>query len=201
MGFPGGASGKEPACQCRRLRDLGSIPELGRSPGERHSNPIPYSCLENPMDRGAWWAMLVLYSKFLFVIYFIYGCCCSVAKLCLTRWTPWTAACQASLPITISLSFLKLMSIEAVMSSNHLILCCPPSPQFFPASGPFPMSQLFTSGGQSIRASASVLPMNIQCWFPLGLTGWLSLQSKRLSRVFSSPTVPKHQFLSAQPSL
>ena len=70
-------------------------------------------------------------------------------------------------------------------------------------SGSFPMSQLFPSGGQSIGAwlSASVLPMNIQGWFPLGLTGWISLQSKGLSRVFSNTMVQKHQFFSAQPSL
>ena len=54
--FPGGASGKEPACQCRRHKDVGLIPGLGRSPGGRHGNPLQYSCLENPMDRGAWWA-------------------------------------------------------------------------------------------------------------------------------------------------
>ena len=72
----------------------------------------------------------------------------------------------------------------------------------FPASGSFPMSQLFTSGGQSIGAStlASILPMNIQGWFPLGLTG-LTLLFKGLSRVFSSTTSQKHQFFSAQPSL
>ena len=69
--------------------------------------------------------------------------------------------------------------------------------QSFPASGSFPMSQLFASGGQSIgvSASTSVLPMNIQDWFPLGLTGWISLLSKGLSRVFSSTAVQKHQFL------
>ena len=75
--------------------------------------------------------------------------------------------------------------------------------QSFPASGSFPMSQFFTSGGQSIgaSASASVLPMNTQDWFPLGWTGWISLQFKRLSRVFSNTTVQKHQFFCAQPSL
>ena len=67
--------------------------------------------------------------------------------------------------------------------------------QSFPASGSFLMSQLFTSGGQSIGASASVLPMNIQDWFPLGWTAWISLQSKGLSRVFSNTTVQKHQSL------
>jgi len=72
--------------------------------------------------------------------------------------------------------------------------------QSLPASRSFPMSQFFTSGGQSIgvSASASVLPMNIQGWFPLGLAGWMSLQSKGLSRVFSNTTVQKHQFFSAQ---
>ena len=75
-------------------------------------------------------------------------------------------------------------------------------PQSFPASGSFPMSQLFTSGGQSIgvSASTSALPTNTQDWSPLGWTGWISLQSKRLSRVFSNTTVQKHQFFCAQPS-
>ena len=75
--------------------------------------------------------------------------------------------------------------------------------QSFSASGSFPRSQFFTPGGQSIRvsASASVLPMNIQDWFPLGWTGLISLQSKGLSRVFSNTTVQKHQFFSAQLSL
>ena len=91
------------------------------------------------------------------------------------------------------------------MPSNHLILCCPFSSclQSIPASESFPMSQFFTSGGQSIGASASalVLPMNIQDWFPLGLTGWISLPSMGLSRVFSNTTVQKHQFLGVQLSL
>ena len=76
-------------------------------------------------------------------------------------------------------------------------------PQSFPAPGSFPMSHIFTSGGQSIGvwASASVLPMNILDWFPLGWTSWISLQSKGLWRVFSNTTVQKHQFFGAQPSL
>ena len=76
-------------------------------------------------------------------------------------------------------------------------------PQSFPASGSFQMSQFFTSGGQNIgvSASASVLPMSIQDWFPLGWTGWISLQSKGLLRVFSNTTVQKHQFFGAQLSL
>ena len=88
---------------------------------------------------------------------------------------------------------------------QHLILCPPLllSLQSVPASGSFQMSQLFASGGQSIGVSAlvSVLPVNTQDWSPLGWTGWTSLQSKGLSRVFSNTTVQKHQFLSAQLSL
>ena len=119
--------------------------------------------------------------------------------------SPWTAALQASLPITNSWSLLKLMSIESVMPSNHLILSRPLllSPSIFSASGSFPMSQFFASGGQTIgvSASTSVLPINIQDWFPLGWTGWISFHSKGLSIVFSNTTVQKHQFFSAQLSL
>ena len=112
--------------------------------------------------------------------------------------TPWTIACQASLSITNSWNSPKLMSIELVMPSNHLILCCPLLllPLILPSIRVFPMSQLFTSGDQSIgvSASTSVLPMNTQDWSPLGWTGWISLQSKGLSRVFSNTIVQKHQF-------
>ena len=97
--------------------------------------------------------------------------------------TPWTAACQASLPITYSQSLLKLMSIESVMPSNHLILPFSSHSQSFPASGSFQISQFFTSGGQSIgiSASATVLPMNIKDSFPLGWTGWRSNQSRHIT--------------------
>ena len=93
--------------------------------------------------------------------------------------TPWTAAWQASLFFTNTPSLLKLMSIELVMPSNQLVLCHPLllPPQSFPVSGSFPVSKFLASGGQSIEASvsASVLPMNIQDWLPLGLTGLISL--------------------------
>ena len=109
--------------------------------------------------------------------------------------TPWAAAPQASLSITQSRGLLKLMSIESVMPSSHLIVVPFSScPQSLPASGSFQMSQLFTSGGQSIRVSTSVLPMNTQDWSPLGWTDWTSLQSKGLSRVFSNTTVQRHRF-------
>ena len=126
----------------------------------------------------------------------------SVTQSCRLFVTQWTAARQASLSITNSQSLPKLMSLESVMPSNHVVpfSSCP---QSLPASGSFPMSQLFASGVQSIgvSASTSVLPMNTQDWSPLGWTGWISLQSKGLSRVFSSTTVQKHQFFGAQLSL
>ena len=120
--------------------------------------------------------------------------------------TPWTAVPQAFLSITNSRSLFKLRSIESVMPSNHLILCHPLLllPSIFPSVRVFfRMSQLFASGGQSmgVSASASVLPVNLQGWFPLGLTGLISLQSKGLSRIFSNTTVWKHQFFGFQPSL
>ena len=122
--------------------------------------------------------------------------------------TPWIAACLASLSITYSQSSPKLMSIELVMPSSHLILCrrLLLLPQSLPASESFPMSQHFAWGGQStgVSASASVLPVNTQNWSPLGWTAWISLQWKGLSRVFSNTTVQKHQFfctqLSSQPT-
>ena len=96
--------------------------------------------------------------------------------------TPWTAARQASLSSNNSWSLLKLMSIESVMPSNHLIVPFSSRLQSFPASGSFQMSQFLASGGQSIgvSASASVLPMHTQDRSPLGWTGWISLQSKKL---------------------
>ena len=119
--------------------------------------------------------------------------------------TPWTTARQASLSISNSRSLLKLMSIDLVMPSNCLILCCPRLllPSLFPSIRDFRMNQFFKSGGQSIgvSASVSVLPMNIQDRFPLGLTGFISLQSKGLSRVFSNTIVQKHQFFGTQLSL
>ena len=114
--------------------------------------------------------------------------------------TPWTV-----LPITNSWSPPKPVSIELMMASNHLILCVPFSscPQSFPASESFQMSQLFASGGQSIgvSASTSVFPVNTQDWCILGWTGWISLQSRGRSRVFSITTVQKYQFIGTQLSL
>ena len=121
------------------------------------------------------------------------------------RILEWDA--YSGLPvITNSQSSPKPMSIELVMPFNCLSSSVIPfssCPQSFPESGSFPMSHLFASGGQSfgVSASASVLPMNIQDWSPLGWTGWISLQSKRFSRVFSNTTVQKHQLFGTQLSL
>ena len=134
--------------------------------------------------------------------------CVVVVQLLSHVWlfvTPWTAAYQASCPS---------LSPRVCSHSCPLSRWCHPTisssvvpfsscPQSFPASGSFPVSWLFASGGQSIgaSASASVLPMDIQGWSPLGWTGWISLQSKGLSRVFFNTTAQKHQFISVQPSL
>ena len=119
--------------------------------------------------------------------------------------TPWTAAHQASLSsFTISWSLLKFMSLSqwcyltTSPSATHFLFYL----QSFQVSGSFPMSRFFASGAEIFGASAlaSVLPVNIHGWFLLGLTGLISLQSKGLSRVFSSTMIWKHQFC-AQPSL
>ena len=133
--------------------------------------------------------------------HYICCCCCSVTKLCLTLCNTWTVAHQASLSFTVSWDLLRFVSIELVMlPSSALFSFCFNLSQYQTKS--FPVSFLFTSCSQSIGAStsASVLPMNIQGWFPLGLTGLISLQSKGLSGVFSSNTVWKHQFFGTQPS-
>ena len=133
----------------------------------------------------------------------------SVAQSCPTLCDPMDCSTpgfpvhhQASLSITSSQSLLKLMSIESVMPYNHLILCHPLSSfiQSLRASGSFPMSQFFTSGGQStgVSASASFLPKKSQGWSASEWTGWIFLQSNRLSRVFSNTTVQKHQFFGTQ---
>ena len=150
-------------------------------------------------------AMLYKYvlSESLLLKYFEF----QVQSLSLVRLfvTPWTAAHQASLSITNSQSLLKLCPLSwwchpSISSSVGPFSSCL---QSFQLSGSFQMSQFFPSGGQCIgvSASTSVLPMNTQDWSPLGWTGWISLQSKGLSRVFSNTIVQKHQFFGAQLSL
>ena len=118
--------------------------------------------------------------------------------------TPWTAACQASLSITNSWSLLKLMSIKSVMPSNPLILCRPLllPPSIFPSIRVFSDESVLCIWWPKYWSfSFSIRPMNIQDWFPLGWTGWISLQSKGLSRSFCNTTVQKHQFYGTQLSL
>ena len=130
--------------------------------------------------------------------------CCSITKLCPTLCNSMDCNMPGFLVLRYLLEFAQIHVHWVGMPSNHLISCCPFSscPQSFPTSGPFPMSRVFASGGHSIglSASASVLAMNIQGWSPLGLTDLMSLQSKGLSRVFSSTTFVKHQFFGTQPS-
>ena len=109
--------------------------------------------------------------------------------------TPWTAACQASLAFTVSWSLLKLTSIELVMPSNHLILSCPHLlPSIFPSIKVFSNESALRIRWPKYWSFSlkAVHPMNIQGWFPLGLTGLIFLQSKGLSRVFSSTTIWRH---------
>ena len=129
----------------------------------------------------------------------------SVAQSCLTLCNPMDCSTPCSLSITNSQSYSNSCPLSwwchpTISSSVLPFSSCL---QSFPATGSFQMSQFFTAGGQSIgiSGSASLLPMNIQNWFPLGWIGWISLQSKGLSRVFSNTTLQKHQFFGAQLSL
>ena len=167
-------------------------------------------CLQVPGE-SALWIIVHWICKgeidFSTLCYYWSICCCSVTQLCLALCDPMDGSTPGFPVLHHLLSLLRLMSLESVMPSRHLILCHPFSScsQSFPASGSFPMSYLFASGGQSIgasaSASASVLPMSIQDSSPVGWTDWISLQSKGFSRVFSNTMVQKHQFLGAQPSL
>ena len=126
-----------------------------------------------------------------------------VAQLCLTLCDPMNHS-MPGLPVHHQLLESTQTHVhrvgDAIQPSHPLVVPFSSCPQSLPASESFPMSQLFAWVGQSIggSASASVLPMNNQDWFPLGWTGWISLQSKGLSRVFSNTTVQKHQFFGAQ---
>ena len=127
------------------------------------------------------------------------GTSCSAAQLCPTLCDPMDCS-TPGFPVLHHL--LELAQTHARWVDDDIQLSRPLVVPFsyllpFPASGSFPINQFFASGGQSIGASVSVFPMNIQDWFPLGLTGWISLQFKGLSRVFSNTTVQKHQFFSA----
>ena len=195
---------KNPPANAGERMDASSVPGSGRFPGEGPGNPLQYSCLENP--RGAWRAKVHRVAKRwlkYFSMHAQYQFSRSVVSdslrphdlqharpPCLSP-TPWVHPnpCPSSrwCHPTISSSVVPFSSC----------------PQSFPVSVSFPMSQLFSSGGQSIgiSASTSVLPMNTQDWSSLGWNDWISLQSKGLSGVFSNTTVQKHQFFSTQLSL
>ena len=133
----------------------------------------------------------------------------SVAQSCPTLCDPMNRS-TPGLPVHYQLpEFMCIKSVHAISCASSrwwhpaissFVISFSSCPQYLPASGSCPMSQLFAWGGQSIgvSASTSVLPMNIQDWSPLEWSGWISLQSKRLSRVFSNTTVQKHQFFGAQ---
>ena len=166
MGFPCGPAGKESTCN---VRELSSIPVLGRSPGEGKGYLLEYSCLENSMDcivHGVTksWTRL---SDFHFHQF------SSVTQLCLFV-TSQTAAHQASLSITNSQSFLKFMFIQSGMPPNQFILCCPLllPPSIFHSIRVFSNESILPISWPKYVASASVLSMNIQHWFPLGLKNW-----------------------------
>ena len=132
-------------------------------------------------------------------------CCCSVAQSFLTLFAPMGCS-MLGFPVLHLLEFAQAhvhWVSDAIQPSHPLLAPSPPTFDLSQHQGLFKMSQLFTSGGQSIWVSASALvpPTNTQDWFPLGWTNWISLLSKGLSRVFSNTTVQKHQFFSAQLSL
>ena len=158
--------------------------------------------------------LLFLFQSFNFYFLFLlncsgshkikFQCCCSV-HFVYNSLQPHGLKHTRLLCPPLSQSLLKFMFTESMVLSNHLILCQPRLllPSIFPISESFSMSQLFTLGGQSIGASVSptVFSISMQGWFPFGSIGLISSQSKGLSRVFSSITIQKHHFFSAQPSL
>ena len=224
--FPGGSISKDSFTHkdSWNAGDSGSIPGLGRSPGVGNGNPLQYACLGNPTNRGrgepgglswgcknwAWfcdctatmcilWLMHVCFHINIFIYQFS-----SVTQSCPALCNPMDGS-TTGYPahhqlLKCAQTHVHWWSHPTISSSVIPFTSCL---QSFPASGSFPLSQLFASGGQIIGVSdsASVLPMNIEDWFPLGLTGWISLQSKGLSRVFSNTTVQKHQFFCSQHTL
>ena len=130
-------------------------------------------------------------------------CCYSVVHFCPTLYDPMDCSTPGSHVLQCLLGLLKFTSIESMMPSTHLFLCSSLLflPLSFPASGSFPVSWLFASGGIGVSASALVLPVNIEGWFPLVLTGLIFLLFKGLSRVSSSTTIWNHQFFGTQPFL
>ena len=199
--------------------DSGLIYRLGRSPGEEDGNPLQSSGLENSMDWGAWWTAVHGVTKESDM----------TSNYTTQQQHIWDFNVQLNDPVQFSRSVVSDSSLPHELQHArppcpsptpevHSDSCpssqwCHPAisssvvpfsscPQSLPASETFPMCQLFTRGGQStgVSALASFPPKKSQGWSPSQWTGWISLQSKRLSRVFSNTTVQKHQFFSTQPS-
>ena len=170
---------KNPPANAGDLRDPGSIPESGRSCRGTHGNPLQYSCLENPMDRKN----IVDYSSVQFS-----SVLSSVTQLCLTLCDPMNHS-MPGLPVHHQLLEFTQTQVhrvgDAIQPSHSLSSPSPTAPNPSQHQGLF---QWVKWGGQSIRvsASASVLPMNTQDWYPLGWTGWISSQSKGLHQYHSS---------------
>ena len=147
---------------------------------------------------------LFLYNQLFFLQWIFYCVTKSLLSLSCVQLCISMYCSMPGFPVHHQLQeLLKLISIKLMLPPSHLIFCCPLPIQPFWASGSFSMRQFFTLGGQNIGVSpsTSVFSMSMQGWFPLGFTGWISMQSKRLSRVFSNTTVQKHQFFSVQLSL
>ena len=205
MGFPCGSVGKESTCNAG---DLGSLPGLERFPGEGQGYPLQYSVLKNSMN---YWIHGVTKNRTqlsdfkknkktikLSVSHSIQFSCSVVSNsLQPHRLQHARPPCPSPTPGVYSNTWPLSLWCHPTTSSSVVPFSCL---QSFPALGSFQMSQFFSSGGQMIGVSASalVLPMNIQDWFPLGLTGLIFLQSKGLSRVFSNTTVQKRQFFGTQ---
>ena len=171
----------------------------------KNQNNIRFIKINTEVRRSTFWEKIILDR----VLYWKYQVCGSVLFSCsVVSDSMWPHGlqhprlpCPSPTPGVYSYSCPSSRWCHPAISSS--VVPFSSCPQSFPASGSFQMSQLSASGGQSIgvSASTSVLPVNIQDWFPLGWTGWISLQSKGLSRVFSNTTVQKHQFFGAQLSL
>ena len=197
MGFPGGTRGKESICWCRKHKRCEFAPWVGKIPCKGAWQPAPVFLPGESHGQRSLVAVVHRSQR--------QPCCCSVAQLCPAVWDPVDfstlgfavlpspGACSNSRP-------LNQWCHPTISSSVVSFSSCLPS---LPASGSLAMSQLFAWGGQSIGASvsASVLLLNVQDWFSLGLTGLISLQSKWLSRVFSNTIVQNRQFFGVHPSL
>ena len=184
-------------------RDTGSIPGSGRSSGGGHSKPLQHSYMENPLDRGAWWVTVCRVALLKWFSMHQFSSVQSLSRVRSLRPHRSQHArppCPSPTPRVHSDSRTSSQWCHPAISFS--VVPFSSCPQSLPASESFPMSQLFAWDGQStgVSPSASFLPKKSQGWSPSEWTGWIFLQSKGLSRVFSNTTVQRHQFFGAQPS-